>query len=145
VGSGDRIALVTLPFAAAGVLVNVRDPEVFDVGGPPTALAVLAVLLLLPGVTAWIWSAVLILRHVPRHELITAGPFAVVVHPLYTAVALLVLPSAGILLDTWLGVPLGLVLYVASRVYAPAEEAALSREFGERWDRYRASVTVPWL
>lgn len=145
VGSGDRIGLVTLPFAVGGVLLNLRYPEVFDVGGPPTAVSVLALLLLLPGVTAWIWSVVLILRYVPRGELITWGPYAVVKHPLYTSVALLVLPAAGILLDTWLGVALGLVLYVASRIFAPAEEAALARAFGDRWEAYRASVMVPWL
>jgi hypothetical protein len=36
-------------------------------------------------------------------------------HPLYTAVALLVVPWLGFLLDTWLGAVIGEGLYLASR------------------------------
>lgn len=145
VGSGDRIGLFVLPFLVAGVLLNVRFPALFAVGGPPVALAVLSAIALVPGVTAWAWSVVLILRHVPRDELITSGPYALVRHPLYTAVALLVLPWAGFLLDTWLGALLGLALYVGSRLFAPAEDAALARTFGDRWEEYRRGVRLPWL
>jgi hypothetical protein len=47
------------------------------------------------GVTVWAWSAMLIVTKVPRKELITEGPYSLVRHPLYTGVALLVLPWAG--------------------------------------------------
>jgi protein-S-isoprenylcysteine O-methyltransferase Ste14 len=69
----------------------------------------------------------------------------VVKHPLYTAVALLVLPWLGFLLDTWLGVPVGVVMYVASRIFSPAEERELSQHFGVAWTRYCATVKIPWL
>src|SRR5215471_13910252 len=39
-------------------------------------------------------------------------------------------PWLGFLLDTWLGALLGIVLYVASRLLAPAEEAELADRFG---------------
>lgn len=145
VGSGDRIGLFVLPFLVVGVLLHVRFPDVFAVGGPPAVLAVLSTIALVPGVTVWAWSVVLILKHVPRDELITSGPYAWVKHPLYTAVALLVLPWAGFLLDTWLGAVLGLALYAGSRLFAPAEEAALARTFGDRWEEYRSRVRLPWL
>ena len=145
VGSGDRIGLFVLPFLLVGVPLNLRFPDFFAVGGPPVALAVLSSIVLVPGVTAWAWSVVLILRHVPRDELITSGPYALVKHPLYTAVALLVLPWAGFLLDTWLGALLGLALYLGSRLFAPAEDAALARTFGDRWEEYRSRVRLPWL
>jgi len=145
VGSGDRIGATVGPVLVVGVVLNVAFPEVFSVGGPPVWLAVVAVLLLVPGIVAWAWSVVLILRDVPRGRLITGGPYAVVKHPLYTAVGLLVLPAAGLLLDTWLGVVVGIALYVASRVFAPAEERVLARVFGARWDAYRDGVLVPWL
>ena len=90
-------------------------------------------------------SAALILTWVPRHRLITSGPFAVVKHPLYTGVAFLVLPWAGFLADTWLGALLAGVLYLASRRFAPEEERALSATFGPAWDDYRGRVVVPWL
>jgi protein-S-isoprenylcysteine O-methyltransferase Ste14 len=143
VGSGDRIALVTLPVLVVGVVLNIAYPAFFAVGGPPPWLAVVSVLALVPGVILWLWSVVLILRHVPRGELITHGPYALVRHPLYTSVALLVLPWAGFLLDTWLGAVIGLMLYAATRRYAPAEDAALARFFGPSWYAYLHTVRLP--
>jgi protein-S-isoprenylcysteine O-methyltransferase Ste14 len=145
VGSGDKVALFALPFAIAGLTANVLDPAFFSVGGPPPALRVVSVAVLAVGVVVWAWSAVLILTRVPRGELITTGPFAVVKHPLYTGVALLVLPWVGFLFDSWVGVVIGAALYVGSRIFASEEEAALAEHFGERWERYRSHVWIPWL
>ncbi len=145
VGAGDRIALFVLPVLVVGVAANIAWPELFGVGGPSRALAIVSIAMLLPGVIMWLWSVVLILAKVPHGELITTGPFRIVRHPLYTSVALLVLPAAGFLLDTWLGVVLGAALYIASRRYAPAEEAALAAAFGAKWDEYERSVLIPWL
>jgi protein-S-isoprenylcysteine O-methyltransferase Ste14 len=87
----------------------------------------------------------LILRKVPRKELITNGPYSAVKHPLYTGVALLVLPWVGFLCNTWLGAVIGIILYIGSRLFAPAEEAELSQTFGAKWDEYRKTVRLPWL
>jgi len=145
VGSGDRIGLFTLPFLVAGVALNVAFPAAFAVGGPPPLVAWVSVMVLAVGDVVWAWSVVLILRDVPRGRLITSGPFAVVRHPLYTGVALLVLPWAGFLLNTWLGAALGIVLFAASRTFEPLEERALATKFGAAWDRYATGVKIAWL
>lgn len=145
VGSGDKIMLLTSPFLIVGLVLNILRPSLFSVGGPPTALKVLSAIILIPGVVLWLWSVVLVLTRVPRGELITWGPYALVKHPLYTSVALLVLPWVGFLFNTWLGVLVGLVLYVASRLFAPEEERALAKTFGAAWDAYCKRVKMPWL
>lgn len=145
VGSGDRIGKLVLPFLIVGVGLNVLWPPFFSVGGPSDVLRAASIAALVPGVTIWIWSVVLILVKVPRGELITTGPFVLVKHPLYTGVALLVLPWLGFLLDTWMGAVIGILLYIASRMYAPGEETALAEQFGERWNEYCRHVKLPWL
>jgi protein-S-isoprenylcysteine O-methyltransferase Ste14 len=145
VGSGDKIALFTLPFLIVGVILYAVYPSLFDVGGPPSVLRAISVVVLIVGVTIWIWSVVLILKEVPRGELITTGPFSLVKHPIYTSVSLLVIPAIGFLLDTWLWAVIGIAMYIGSRIYAPAEEAALAETFGARWDSYRTTVKIPWL
>jgi protein-S-isoprenylcysteine O-methyltransferase Ste14 len=145
IGSGDRIGLFALPSIAVGLALNIAFPEIFSVGGPSAALRAISITVLIPGITLWIWSVELILRHVPRGELISTGPYRLVRHPLYTGVSLLVLPWLGFLCDSWLGLVVGLVLYIGSRRYAPQEEAELSEAFGADWDAYRASVVFPWL
>jgi protein-S-isoprenylcysteine O-methyltransferase Ste14 len=145
IGSGDRIGLLTLPFLIVAILLSVGWPASFDVGGPPTWLRVASLIILMLGVANWLWCAILILRMVPGGELITGGPYAVVKHPLYIGMAFLVLPWLGFLLNTWLGAALGVVVYIASRMFAPAEEVELAKRFGEAWDRYAANVLLPWL
>jgi protein-S-isoprenylcysteine O-methyltransferase Ste14 len=145
VGSGDRIGLLTLPILAGGIALNLAYPSLFAVGGPPATLRVLSIGVLIPGLVIWGWSVALILTKVPRGELITSGPYRLVKHPLYTGVALLVLPWAGFLLDTWLGAAVAAAVYVGSRIYAPREETELAATFGLAWDDYLAKVRIPWL
>lgn len=145
VGSGDSIALFTLPFLLAGVLLAVAFPSFAGAGGPPAAMRTVAIVALVAGVAVWAWSVVLILTRVPRGELITGGPYAAVKHPLYTAVALLVIPSVGLLLNTWVGVPIGIAMYAGVRLFARSEEAALADTFGGAWSDYTKKVWLPWL
>jgi protein-S-isoprenylcysteine O-methyltransferase Ste14 len=145
VGSGDRIGLFMLPFIVVGVILNLAYPSAFQVGGPPTWLAVLSIAVLTPGLAIWAWAVILILDNVPRGRLITRGPYAWVKHPLYAAVAVLVLPWIGFLVNTWLGALLGAALYLGSRIFAPAEEAQLSRAFGPKWSDYTRQVRLSWL
>jgi protein-S-isoprenylcysteine O-methyltransferase Ste14 len=145
VGSGDKIGLFTLPFLVIGLIMNILFPSAFHVGGPPTALKVISIILLIPGVIIWIWSVVLILTKVPKKELIANGPYSLVKHPLYTGVALLVLPWVGFLVNTWLGAFIGVIVYAGSRVFSPQEEAELSKTFGTAWDEYCNKVKILWL
>jgi len=145
VGSGDKIGLLTLPFLIIGLILNIMFPSVFNVGGPSTVLKAISIIILIPGVTIWIWSVVLILTKVPKKELITNGPYSLVKHPLYTGVALLVLPWIGFLFNTWLGLLIGIVLYIGSRIFSPEEEETLSKTFGTSWDEYCNKVKIPWL
>jgi protein-S-isoprenylcysteine O-methyltransferase Ste14 len=144
-GSGDKIMLLTLPVLLIGLVLNILYPSFFSVGGPSPALRTLSIITMIPGIIIWLWSVVLVLTRVPKHELITDGPYALVKHPLYTSVALLVLPWLGFLLDTWLGLVVGIVLYLAARRYAPEEERGLATSFGAAWDNYCQRVKLQWL
>jgi protein-S-isoprenylcysteine O-methyltransferase Ste14 len=145
VGSGDRIGKLILPFVVIGLILNIMFPAVFAVGGPSTALRVVSIIFLIGGVTVWLWSVILILTKVPKKELITSGPYSVVKHPLYTGVALFVLPWLGFLLNSWLGALIGVVMYIGVRLFAPAEEELLSKTFGADWEAYSHKVMLPWL
>jgi protein-S-isoprenylcysteine O-methyltransferase Ste14 len=145
IGSGDRIGAFVVPFLLAGVALNIAFPVWFGVGGPPPWLRVISALVLAAGAVVWAWSVLLILTRVRSGELVTTGPYSLVKHPLYTSVALLVLPWLGFLLNTWLGAGVGAALYVASRLFAPAEEAGLAGRFGHGWDAYCRYVKIPWL
>jgi protein-S-isoprenylcysteine O-methyltransferase Ste14 len=144
VGAGDRIGALTLPFAIAGIAANLLWPSVFRVGSAIGG-RMIGVALLALGVPLWFVSAIQILVFVPRGRLITTGPFAIVRHPLYTSVALLVIPGCGLLFDSWLGFAVGSVLYLSARLFAPREEKDLAARFPQDYREYRRRVLLPWL
>ena len=145
IGSGGKIWRFTLPFLAVGLVLNILFPSVFRVGGPSHVLKAVAFFMLIIGVPVWLWSTVLIATRARRGELISTGPYALVKHPIYASVGLLVIPSAGFLLNTWLGALVGAVLYIGARRFAPEEEKKLSQTFGPAWDAYVGKVKIPWL
>ena len=145
IGSGDKILPFTAPFLAAGLVLNTLFPAVFRVGGPSHVLKAAAGLLLVPGVVIWLWAVALIVTKARRGEIVTTGPYALVKHPIYTSVGLLVIPSFCVLLNTWIGLVIGIALYVGARMYAPKEEEELAKRFGPAWNAYTRNVKIPWL
>lgn len=144
VGAGDRIMITTLPVAAVGITASLIWPGVFRMGlGLPGVIA--GLVLLAFGVPLWLWAVAQILLYAPRGKLITTGPFALLLHPIYTFFALLVIPGCGLVLDTWVGFAIGGALYVASRRFAPDEERQLARDFPAEYPAYRLRVLLPWL
>jgi protein-S-isoprenylcysteine O-methyltransferase Ste14 len=144
IGVGHRILATTVPFAAVGVAANLVWPSVFRIGLGATG-RVAGIVLLASGFALYLASLIQVLVNVPRGTLSTTGPFAVVRHPLYCAVALLVIPSIGLLLDSWLGFVLGAVMYLATRHFRGVEETHLAATFGDAYRAYRARVLLPWV
>jgi len=144
VGSGDRIMSLTLPFLVVGIVANILWPRVFTLSFGTSGL-IAGIVLLLIGVPVWLSSVALVLINVPKKRLITNGPFAVIPHPMYTAVALLVFPGLGMMFDTWVGAGIGVVLYVSSRIFSPDEDKILAKVFPKEYPAYRKRLLIPWL
>jgi hypothetical protein len=50
----------------------------------------------------------------------------------------------GFLFNTWLGALIGIVMYVSSRLFAPAEENA-GKDLRRHPGKYNRRVKLPWL
>ena len=145
IGIGNKTGWIIFPIIIIGIIINILFPSYFFVGGPPSWLLIIATMVLIIGLVNCIWSQILILINVPKHKLITSGPFSIVKHPLYTGVSLLVVPSFGFMFNTWLGVVIGITLFIILRSYAPEEEMKLSNMFGNDWTEHARKVRIPWL
>jgi protein-S-isoprenylcysteine O-methyltransferase Ste14 len=145
IGNGYKIGRIIYPIIIIGFIINILFPSYFFIGGPSPLLLIISTIVLIIGLINCIWSQILIIINVPKHKLITSGPFSIVKHPLYTGVSLLVIPWVGFILNTWLGVVIGIALYVTSRIYEPEDEKKLSNIFGTAWTEYTKKVRIPWL
>jgi len=144
IGAGDKIMGFTLPFALAGVTLNVLHPQCFAMNTDLAGIIIGSALLAF-GIPLWAVSVVLMLKYVPQNKLIAAGPFLLVTHPIYTSAALLVIPGLTFVFDTWLGFPIGAILYGVSRIFRGQEEEALRAAHKEAYQAYRSQVRIPWL
>jgi len=143
-GSGDKIIGFTLPFALAGIILNVVYPQWFIMNAGLAGVIIGSVLLGF-GVPFWLTSVVQMLKYVPQNKLITKGPFLAVMHPIYTSVALLVIPGLTFVFDTWVGFLIGAILYIISRIFREWEEKKLEELFTKEYAIYRSKVIIPWL
>ncbi len=143
-GSGNKIGPVFLLFVIFGFILYFIFPSLLSIP-KSNLLHFFGLLLLILGLIVCLWSQILILIKVPKKQLITKGPYALMKHPLYTGVSLLVLPGLGLLLGNLLGPIFGLILYIATRIYRPEEEKRMRKEFGEKYEKYAKSVLFPKL
>jgi protein-S-isoprenylcysteine O-methyltransferase Ste14 len=144
VGAGDKMMLLSLPFAAGGIVLNVLYPHFFQLHLGLTGILTGAILLA-AGIPFWLFSVFQMMRYVPQNKLITKGPFGVISHPIYTSVAILVIPGIGFLFDTWVGLAIGAILYSISRIFRGQEDNKLNDIFSEEYQTYRSKVLIPWL
>lgn len=79
-------------------------------------------------------------RILPDHALIRHGPYALLRHPIYTAMALMLL-ATGIAMSSWLGMAAGVSLFVlGTMIRVHFEERLLRQRFGVAFEEYAAAV-----
>jgi len=114
----------------------------------PDLARMIASMVLAPVATVFAWLAV---RHLgkqlrifaglyPDHELIRSGPYAIVRHPVYASLFLMML-ATGLLFARWPMLLAGIALYIAgTEVRIRAEEGLLRERFGQEFEDYRRRV-----
>jgi protein-S-isoprenylcysteine O-methyltransferase Ste14 len=119
-------------------------------GGPPAlepVLAATAVLVALASGLFGLWAVrtlgrqwSLVARLTEQHELITTGPYAIVRHPIYTAMFGLLL-ATGAARSEFVATVIAAAIYTgATMMRVGSEERLLSAGFGDAHDTYRRRV-----
>lgn len=73
------------------------------------------------------------------HQLICSGPYAFVRHPIYTGM-LVCAAGTALQVGEWRGVVAVPVIAIGCTIKAKKEERYMSKEFGERYSRYRQTT-----
>jgi protein-S-isoprenylcysteine O-methyltransferase Ste14 len=121
----------------------------------PDLARTIASMVLAPVAAGFGWLAV---RHLGKqlrilaglyadHELIRTGPYAIVRHPVYASLFMMML-ATGLLFARWQLLLLSVALYIAgTEIRIRAEEGLLRARFGEEFEEYRRKVPayLPFL
>ena len=121
-------------------------------GGWEGALAVAGVLLAWAGAALAVWARLTLGRWFsasfgvkPGHALVTTGPYAIVRHPMYTALLML---GTGLAVahDSVITLGVALLYAVPFTLHTYIEEQIFAQHFGAAWTDYAARVPrlLPW-
>lgn len=146
------IGIQGLGFMAVGIgpiriLRDLWSPYALGEGAVVLALTAITLALFVTASRAMGRNWSLVARTREDHDLVTWGPFALVRHPIYTALfAWLVAMAIGF--GHWHGLILGVPLYwIGTMIRVVREERLLRAQFGGAYDAYAARVKrfVPGL
>jgi protein-S-isoprenylcysteine O-methyltransferase Ste14 len=149
----DRAATAGIVMQMVGyaMVFSIRRRFITAIGGDSIGIniAAMTITVLLVASSVWMvmravqvlgkqWS--LAARLVKGHELVVAGPYRIVRHPIYTGMMGLLIAS-GLAISRWWAIIAGLAIFlVGTAVRVRIEERLLRGEFGEQYDTYTKRV-----
>lgn len=153
-GSWIGIVLQGLAFMLVGTWRRNFKGLIAPLGPPWDLVVAITVLVLLIGSVLTIRAAVATLgkqwslgaRVVAEHELITAGPYGLMRHPIYTGMFGMLL-AVGLTLSRGAALLIGTVVFwLGTAIRIRSEEKLLRATFGKAYDAYAARVPalLPW-
>jgi len=139
-GVGPWFVLLSAVYSAGVLWLRSTDPVFFAIPGiVPRWLQIgLGMLLLALCVPFFLWALAILNRGFPSGELFTGGPYAMCQHPVYGSWCVFGVPGIVLLIGTWIGLAVPLLMYVTLRVLVRSEERWLEQAFGDEYRAYRA-------
>lgn len=140
-GTGHKIALVTLPVFVFSTVPGRRGGDFFCFGGISTAILLgTGTGLMIIGLGVTVISAVAITGGYRCRSLLTKGIYGFCRHPMYASFIFLTIPGLSLVLNCWLVFAASAVSYTATAFLVGEEEQWLARRFGDEWERYTRRV-----
>ena len=140
VGQGGKIMLFTLPFLVAAILVQLNLPQIAALPASFDFIRPVGYLLLILGFILWGMAVFQLLRDFPKGKLVTTGAYGIVRNPIYSSVALLILPAVSLIFSTWVYFTVSIFMYSGVTIFISKEEKKLKEVFGREYEEYLAKV-----
>jgi protein-S-isoprenylcysteine O-methyltransferase Ste14 len=108
-----------------------------EIFGQPRTPRIIGSILIALWIVWYAWSIRTISRWWRHDQLCTTGPYRFVRHPIYGGV-LGVISGIALIFNSWIILPLPLLMYVTYSILVRKEEAMMTGVFGEEYKRYAA-------
>jgi protein-S-isoprenylcysteine O-methyltransferase Ste14 len=140
IGQGGKIILFTLPALAAAILIHAYFPQIAALPESIGFIRPVGYVLLVPGLVLWGAALIQLLAGFSRGKLVTTGAYGVVRNPIYSSVALFILPAVSLLTLTWVYLVAAAFLYAGVLIFISVEEQQLTKVFGHEYEDYKTRV-----
>lgn len=130
-GIGPRLILAGVVTAAVGLflLAAFHVPQAIPL--PRNLTFGLGAVMILVGGALWLLSILAIRKGFSEGRLLTAGVYAWVRHPLYSAIIGFFVPGLALLLNSWVGLVAAVAMYGLFLKWIQVEEDSLQARFGQ--------------
>jgi len=104
----------------------------------PACLIFLILIIVYAGLL--VWSSFILISAKKKNKLAQKGPYALVRHPMYVGIVLLVNPGLAIFFQSWALLEACLIIYFIWKHFARKEEKQLIESFGSEYKEYAQKV-----
>lgn len=141
-GQGPKMVRPAILVALLGGIAAWLEPDVFRLapGFMQPLRMLLGWMLTIGGVVFYFWGLFKMVPAVKSGRLETGGPFAMVRHPMYSAVLVFLFPGIALLTGAWFILVASIVGWLAFRKWAPVEEQSMLESFGQEYADYKAKT-----
>lgn len=137
-GVGPWFVLLSAIYTVAAIVIRAQDPAYFQIPYVPYwVLALAGIILLAIGIPFFGVALAQLIRGFPQGKLFTRGVYGICRHPVYGAWVVFNVPGMVLLLNSWLGLLVPVLMYLTLRLLVRREEEHLEQVFGEEYRRYR--------
>ena len=137
-GIGPKVATIFIPWLAATIIISSIFKERFLYSAiAAQEILIGGIALMFLGLVFYFSTVRLLLTGLKQTKLIKTGPYSLCQNPLYTSIALLIIPALSLILNSWLVLTSSLVGYILFKIFIRTEYNELEKFFGEEYRRYR--------
>lgn len=140
VGEGWKIMLFALPSLIAAILIHNYFPQAAALPDSVGFIRPAGSLLMILGLIFWASAVFQLVTGFSRGKLVTSGAYGIVRNPIYSSVALFILPAIAMITLTWVYLIPSVFLYAGVTIFIGREEEQLKKAFGREYETYTARV-----
>jgi len=140
-GVGPKIGLIGLPCLILTIVISVFYKVPFRyVMKNSKPLIIAGIFLLVAGLVFYMATGKLLMKGLKQTRLITSGTYFCCRNPLYAAFILMIIPGLSLLLNSWLILAPGLIMYLVFKILIKKEYTELELFFGEQYRSYKSET-----
>jgi protein-S-isoprenylcysteine O-methyltransferase Ste14 len=140
-GIGPKIAIVMLPWLAVSIILSIVLKNTFAFTTDNKKIILLTgILLMLFGLIFYFSTVRVLLKGLRETKLQTKGAFSLCRNPLYSSIALFIIPALSLILNSWLVLTTSIVGYIMFKVHIKDECRELEKFFGAEYLKYKSET-----
>jgi protein-S-isoprenylcysteine O-methyltransferase Ste14 len=149
-GVGPKFGIFMITYGTLVIALSMHSHPAFTLSLIPHPIsASIGIVLIIMGIPFYLFSLSSVMRAFKAGKLVTTGVYGMCRHPVYASWVIFFLPGIALLMNTWLGLTVPILMYFVLRALVKDEDTYLEKTFGPDYLAYRQKVPpvlpVGWI